>query len=254
MSIMKKIHILSDEVAVAFQFLTRIPTLSKTFEVDSLSRAAKFFPLVGLVVGCGAAFLQKLLLSHLSRAVIGLVVLAYLMLITGCLHEDGLADTADGFGGGWSKDQILTILKDSRIGSYGAAALVLSLLARYVLLASLPAERFAAYVISSHVLCRWSSLPLSYFLPSAREQEGQGARIAKLTSLSTLIFGSLFSIALVIVALRWSAVAPLLATLLVVTLSGLFYWKKIGGVTGDCFGATNQLAEIAVYFCGVWIV
>jgi adenosylcobinamide-GDP ribazoletransferase len=234
--------------------LTRIPTLSKTFEVDSLSRAAKFFPLVGLVVGCGAAFLQKLLLSHLSRAVIGLVVLAYLMLITGCLHEDGLADTADGFGGGWSKDQILTILKDSRIGSYGAAALVLSLLARYVLLASLPAERFAAYVISSHVLCRWSSLPLSYFLPSAREQEGQGARIAKLTSLSTLIFGSLFSIALVIVALRWSAVAPLLATLLVVTLSGLFYWKKIGGVTGDCFGATNQLAEIAVYFCGVWIV
>ncbi|WP_260736406.1 adenosylcobinamide-GDP ribazoletransferase [Tunturiibacter lichenicola] len=251
---MKKIHILSDEVAVAFQFLTRIPTLSKTFEVDSLSRAAKFFPLVGLVVGCGAAFLQKLLLSHLSRAVIGLVVLAYLMLITGCLHEDGLADTADGFGGGWSKDQILTILKDSRIGSYGAAALVLSLLARYVLLASLPAERFAAYVISSHVLCRWSSLPLSYFLPSAREQEGQGARIAKLTSLSTLIFGSLFSIALVIVALRWSAVAPLLATLLVVTLSGLFYWKKIGGVTGDCFGATNQLAEIAVYFCGVWIV
>lgn len=250
---MKKVHILSDEVAVAFQFLTRIPTLSKTFEVDSLSRAAKFFPLVGLVVGCGAAFLQKLLSSHLSRAVIALVVLAYLMLITGCLHEDGLADTADGFGGGWSKDQILAILKDSRIGSYGAAALVLSLLARYVLLASLPAERFAAYVISSHVLCRWSSLPLSYFLPSAREQEGQGARIAKLTSLSTLIFGSLFSFAVVILALRWSAVAPLLATLLVVTLSGMFYWRKIGGVTGDCFGATNQLAEIAVYFCGVWI-
>jgi adenosylcobinamide-GDP ribazoletransferase len=254
MSAIKQIRRLNKELAVAFQFLTRIPTLSKTFEVDSLSRAAKFFPLVGLVVGCGGALLQKLLLSHLSRALIALVVLAYLMLITGCLHEDGLADTADGFGGGWSKDQILTILKDSRIGSYGAAALILSLLARYVLLASLPVERFAAYVISSHVLCRWSSLPLSYFLPSAREQEGQGARIAKLTSLSTLIFGSLFSFAVVIFELRWSSVAPLLATLLVVTLSGLFYWRKIGGVTGDCFGATNQLAEIAVYFCGVWIV
>jgi adenosylcobinamide-GDP ribazoletransferase len=254
LSAIKQIRRLSDEVAIAFQFLTRIPTLSKTFEVDSLSRAAKFFPLVGLVVGCGAALLQKLLLSHLSRALIALVILAYLVLITGCLHEDGLADTADGFGGGWSKDQILAILKDSRIGSYGAAALVLSLLARYVLLASLPVERFAAYVISSHVLCRWSSLPLSYFLPSAREQEGQGARIAKLTSLSTLIFGSLFSFAVVIFALRWSAVAPLLVTLLVVALSGLLYWRKIGGVTGDCFGATNQLAEIAVYFCGVWIV
>jgi adenosylcobinamide-GDP ribazoletransferase len=252
-SVMQKVHRLSDEVGVAFQFLTRIPTLSKTFEADSLSRAAKFFPLVGLAVGCGAVLLQKLLVSHLSRAVIALIVLAYLVLITGCLHEDGLADTADGFGGGWSKDQILTILKDSRIGSYGAAALVLSLLTRYVLLASLPVERFAMYVISAHVLCRWSSLPLSYFLPSAREQEGQGARIAKLTSLSTLLFGSLFSVVVVIFALRWSAVAPLLATLLVVTLSGLFYWRKIGGVTGDCFGATNQLAEIAVYFCGVWI-
>jgi adenosylcobinamide-GDP ribazoletransferase len=252
-SIAKQIRRLSEEVLDAFQFLTRIPTLSKTFEADSLSRAAKFFPLVGLAIGCGAALLQKLLLSHLSSALIALVILAYLMLITGCLHEDGLADTADGFGGGWKKDQILAILKDSRIGSYGAAALVLSLLARYVLLASLPVERFAAYVISSHVLCRWSSLPLSYFLPSAREQEGQGARIAKLTSLSTLIFGSLFSFAVVIFALRWSAVAPLLSTLVVVMLSGLFYWRKIGGVTGDCFGATNQLAEIAVYFCGVWI-
>jgi adenosylcobinamide-GDP ribazoletransferase len=252
-SIIKQIRRLSEEVVVAFQFLTRIPTPSKTFKADSLSRAAKFFPLVGLVVGCGAALLQKLLLSHLSSALIAVAILAYLMLITGCLHEDGLADTADGFGGGWNKDQILAILKDSRIGSYGAAALVLSLLARYVLLASLPIERFAAYVISSHVLCRWSSLPLSYFLPSAREQEGQGARIAKLTSLPTLIIGSLFSFAVVIFALRWSAVAPLLATLVVVMLSGLFYWRKIGGVTGDCFGATNQLAEIAVYFCGVWI-
>jgi adenosylcobinamide-GDP ribazoletransferase len=252
-SVIKHIRRTGAEVAAAFQFLTRIPTFSKTFEDDSLSRAAKFFPLVGLAVGGGAVLLQKLLLSHLSRALIAMVVLAYLMLITGCLHEDGLADAADGFGGGWSKDQILTILKDSRIGSYGAAALFLSLLARYVLLASLPIERFAAYVISSHVLCRWSSLPLSYFLPSAREQEGQGARIAKLTSLSTLIFGSLFSFAVVIFALRWYAVGPLLATLLVVVLSGLFYWRKIGGVTGDCFGATNQLTEIAVYFCGVWI-
>jgi adenosylcobinamide-GDP ribazoletransferase len=252
-SIAKQIRRLSEEVLVAFQFLTRIPTFSKTFEADSLSRAAKFFPLVGLAVGCGATLLQKLLLSHLRGALIALVILAYLMLITGCLHEDGLADTADGFGGGWNKDQILAILKDSRIGSYGAAALVLSLLARYVLLSSLPVERFAAYVISSHVLCRWSSLPLSYFLSSAREQEGQGARIAKLTSLSTLIIGSLFSLAVVIFALRWSAVAPLLATLVIVMLSGLFYWRKVGGVTGDCFGATNQLAEIAVYFCGVWI-
>jgi adenosylcobinamide-GDP ribazoletransferase len=242
------------EVVVAFQFLTRIPMPPIAFEADSLSRAVKFFPLVGLVVGSGAVLVQKLLISHLSRQLAALIVLAYLVLITGCLHEDGLADTADAFGGGATKDKILVILKDSRIGSYGATALALSLLARYLLLASLPMEHFAAYVISAHVLCRWSSLPLSYFLPPAREQDGQGARIAKLTSLPSLVFGSTFSFAVVAFALRWSAVAPLLIAVLAVVLSGWLYSRKIGGVTGDCFGATNQLTEIAVYFCGVWTV
>ena len=95
---------------------------------------------------------------------------------------------------------------------------------------------------------------MSHFLPPAREQEGQGARIARLTSLHTLLFGSVFSFAVVVFALRWSAVGPLLAAILAVALSGWLYRKKIGGVTGDCFGATNQLTEIAVYFCGVWTV
>jgi adenosylcobinamide-GDP ribazoletransferase len=242
------------EIMVAFQFLTRIPMPFIEIEPDSLSRAIKFFPLVGLVIGSGAVLLQKLLMSHLSRPLVAFLVLTYLVLITGCFHEDGLADTADGFGGGWTKDQILMILKDSRIGSYGATALVLSLLARYLLLALLPVEHFAAYVISAHVLCRWGALPLSYFLPPASDQNSQGARIARLTSLSSLIFGSIFSFAIVIFALRWLAIAPLLITTLTIILSGWFYFRKISGITGDCFGATNQLTEIAIYFCGVWTV
>jgi adenosylcobinamide-GDP ribazoletransferase len=250
----QQIRRLGNEIVVAFQFLTRIPTPSVAFEADSLSRATKFFPLVGLVVGSGAVLLQRMLRFHINRPLAAVIVLLYFVLITGCLHEDGLADTADGFGGGWTRDQKLAILKDSRIGSYGATALVLSLLARYLLLASLPLEHFAAYVISSHVLCRWSSLPLSYFLTSARQQDGQGARIAKLTSLTSLTFGSVFSFAVVAFVLRWSALAPALAAILTVVLSGWLYARKIGGVTGDCFGATNQLTEIAVYFCGVWAV
>jgi adenosylcobinamide-GDP ribazoletransferase len=250
----QQIHRLGNETVVAFQFLTRIPMPSIAFEADSLSRATKFFPLVGLVVGSGAVLLRRVLTFHMNRPLVAVILLLYLVLITGCLHEDGLADTADGFGGGQAKDQILSILKDSRIGSYGATALVLSLLVRYLLLASLPLEHFAAYVISSHVLCRWSSLPLSYFLTPARQQDGQGARIAKLTSLGSLTFGSVFSFAVAGFALRWTALAPVLAAILTVVLSGWLYARKIGGVTGDCFGATNQLTEIAVYFCGVWIV
>jgi adenosylcobinamide-GDP ribazoletransferase len=241
------------EMVIAFQFLTRIPMPSVRFETDSLSRAIKFFPLVGLVIGSGAVLLQRLALHHLSRPLVALIVLIYFVLITGCFHEDGLADSADGFGGGWNRDQILIIMKDSRIGSYGATALVLSLLARYLLLESLPMEHFAAYIISSQVLCRWSSLPLSYLLPAAREQDGQGAKIARLTSRSSLITATLISFAVAAFLLRWSAIAPILIALLTIALSGWFYFRKIGGVTGDCFGATNQLTEIGIYLCGVWI-
>jgi adenosylcobinamide-GDP ribazoletransferase len=241
------------DIAVAFQFLTRLPVPQVGFSPDGLARAVKFFPLVGLVIGSGAALLEKLLAPHLDRPASALVILLYLVLITGCLHEDGLADVADSMGG-WSIEQRLAILRDSRIGSYGVTALVLSLLSRAVLLAALPLEHFTAYLVSAHVLCRWSMLPLSYYLSPARDSEGQGARIAGLTSTASLIAGSLFTIATVIVALRKAAIAPLLLAMAVPLLSGFFYVRKFGGVTGDCFGATNQLTEIAVYLCGVWRV
>ena len=252
MSLHRKLFSLFKDAVVAFQFLTRLPMPPVRFEADSLARATSFFPLVGLAIASGAILLQKSLLPHLSRPLVALVVLAYLVLITGGLHEDGLADAADGFGGGRNKGEILLILKDSRIGAYGALALMISLLARYLLLLSLPLEHFAAYLISAHVLCRWTSLPLSFILSPARAQQGQGARIAKLTSTPCLLSGTIFSLVVVVFALHRSAMAPLLAASVTVVISGYFFFKKIGGVTGDCFGATNQLAEIAVYLCGVW--
>jgi adenosylcobinamide-GDP ribazoletransferase len=239
------------DIAVAFQFLTRLPVPQVEWTPDGLARAVKFFPLVGLVVGSGAALLEKLLVAHLGRPVSAMAVLLYLVLITGCLHEDGLADVADSLGGA-STEQRLVILRDSRIGSYGAAALALSLLSRAVLLAGLPLEHFTAYLVSAHVLCRWSMLPLSYYLPPARDNQGQGARIARLTSVGSLITGSIFTIATVIVVLRRAAITPVVSAMVVPLLSGFFYMRRFGGITGDCFGATSQLTEIAVYLCGVW--
>src|SRR5271169_6978499 len=131
------------DLAVAFQFLTRLPVPQVGFAPDGLARSVKFFPLVGLVIGAGAALLEKLLAPHLGRPASAVAVLLYLVLITGCLHEDGLADVADSLGG-WSREQRLAILRDSRIGSYGAAALALSLLSRAALLAGLPLEHFTA--------------------------------------------------------------------------------------------------------------
>jgi adenosylcobinamide-GDP ribazoletransferase len=243
---------LVEELLVAFQFLTRLPISRIPYQPDSLSRSAKFFPVVGLVIGFGASLLQHILTPHLDRALVALLVLTFLVLITGGLHEDALADTADGFGGGWNREQVLMILRDSRIGSFGALALVLSVLARFLLLSILPVNRFMTFVVSAHVLCRWTTLPVSYFLRPARESEGQGARIAQKISPTSLLIGTLLSFAIVFYLLRSEFWIPIVAALVITALSGRYYFRRIGGVTGDCFGATNQLTEIAVYFCGVW--
>ena len=246
---------LVEELLVSFQFLTQLPISRIAYHPDSLSRSAKFFPVVGLVIGLGASLLQHVLAPYLNRTLVAFLVLTFLVLVTGGLHEDALADTADAFGGGWNREQVLTILKDSRIGSFGALALVLSVLARFLLLSILPMHRFTALVVSAHVLCRWTTLPLSYFLRPARESDdGQGARIARKISPASLLIGSLLSFAVVLDLMRREFWIPVIVAFGITGLSGLYYFRRIGGVTGDCFGATNQLTEIAVYFCGVWSV
>ena len=242
----------------AIQFLTRIPISDLPYDPGSLQRAVKFFPVVGLIVGAAAALLHSLLTPHLPRLVAACLVVVFLVVLTGCFHEDGLADAADGFAGGFSREKVLLILKDSRIGSYGGAALALSLLGRVLLLASLPLAQVSQYLIAAHVLCRWTTLPLSYYLSPARSQDigleaGQGTRIASLTTRGTLIVGSVFAIAASVLLLRVHAIFPLAVAATVTILSGLYYQRRIQGVTGDCFGATNQLAEIAVYLTGAWI-
>jgi adenosylcobinamide-GDP ribazoletransferase len=245
------------ELLTAVQFLTRVRVPAVPYEKDSLARAVKFFPIVGLLIGLGSALLYLGLAPHLPLPIVGLLIVVYLVTITGCLHEDGLADSADGFGGGWEREKVLAIMRDSHVGTYGAAALVLSVLARVILIASLPRTQVGAYLIVAPVLSRWTTLPLSFYLPPARDQagdqiDGQGARIAGLTARSSLVISSLLTFVIVFIVLRVRALVPVLVCVGVTLLTALYYRRRIGGITGDCFGATNQLAEIAVYLCGVW--
>jgi adenosylcobinamide-GDP ribazoletransferase len=247
------------EFLSAVQFLTRLPVPAQPYESESLARSVKFFPAVGAIVGGGGALLHRLVVPHLPRTAAALVVVLYLVCVTGGLHEDGLADAADGFGSGTSREKILVILRDSRIGSFGGMALVLSLVGRLLLIASLPLQRVSCYLITASVLCRWTPLPLSYFLPPARTDvatsvDGQGARIARLTSTASLVGGSIFSAAVAGLLLKTQSIGPLLATMAISWLTASYYKRRIGGMTGDCFGATIQLTEISVYLCGVWIL
>jgi adenosylcobinamide-GDP ribazoletransferase len=239
------------------QFLTRIPVPSRPYEADYLARSVKFFPLVGTFIGGGAALLHLLLAPHFPRLVTAFLVLLYLVLVTGGLHEDGLADAADGFGGGTDREKVLVILRDNRIGSYGGLALAFTILGRLILVASMPLAQVPYYLVAASILCRWTALPLSYFLSSARastpsEAAGQGARITRQISTATLIGSTISTFAVSVVLLRRHAVFPILIVIILTWFTGIYYQKRIGGVTGDCFGATIQLAEIGVYLCGAW--
>jgi adenosylcobinamide-GDP ribazoletransferase len=241
----------AQDMRTAVQFLTRIPVGNVPYDPDALSRALLWFPLVGAFVGAAAGGVHWLAAKGLSPMLSALATLIFLVLLTGAFHEDGLADTADGLGGGWSRERSLEIMRDSRIGSYGTVALVLSLLARWLLLSSLQPAAFFRTVIVAHVLCRWTSLPLSYFLKPARGQDGQSARVAQRVSMFTLLAGSLLAIAISAAVQRWQMRLPLFVTVSVTCISGFYFRKRLGGITGDCFGAANQVVEIAVYLCGV---
>lgn len=239
------------EFGAAVQFLTRLPMPSLSFEPGMVLRAAKFYPAVGALVALGAIAVERLLRMHLPSAIVALLVLGYLVVVTGGFHEDGLADTADAIGGGWTRERMLEIMHDSRIGSFGTIALVVSLLARWFLLSSLQPAKFASYVLAAHVLCRWTTLPLGVMAGSARG-DGMGAQLAHKIPATSLVIGSALAFLIAGYALRAEIRGPVAVVLAVTILSGLYYRSQLGGVTGDCFGATNQIAEIAVYLCGVW--
>ncbi len=236
----------------AVAFMTRLPVpLHVNGGPDALSSSAVFFPLVGLLVSAVPIILNHVLSRFLSRDVLVVIVLVFLVAITGGLHEDALADAADGFGGGWGRDQILKIMRDSRVGSFGVLAIALALLARFVFLTNIPPQRFDSYLVAGQVTCRWTALPLAFFLPPAREQSGQGARVAgKITTLS-LAAGTVMTAVIVGVALGVKALWVGLAAVVITGASGAYYRHRIGGVAGDCLGATNQITEVAIYFAGV---
>lgn len=239
----------------AVTFLTRIPG-PRSLEHDParLARACVWFPLVGVGVGAvGAAVLWPAarLWSPLVAAVLSTAATVWL---TGALHEDALADACDGFGGGWDRTQVLAIMKDSRVGSYGVVGLALVLLARVsalALLAESSVATAARALVVAHALGRWSSLPLIRALPYARDDEARSRPFAASVTGSRLLVGSGAALAVVTLALAPMGLAAagvtIAAAMLVTALAARYFRRRLGGMTGDCLGAANQLVELATY-------
>lgn len=234
----------------ALRFFTRIPVPAWVGHSEAqLNHAARWFPAVGCIVGALGAAVTLAAWQVWTAPVAILLGMATTLLVTGAFHEDGLSDTLDGFGGGWTREDVLAIMKDSRIGSYGAIGIGLVLLLKFVALEELavsPAPTFAAFLIAGHAVSRFAATTLIYALDYARA-EGKAKPLATRLGDGELAFAALTGLA-PCALLPLPQVAVALAFVALVTwLAARTFVKRIGGYTGDCLGATQQLAEIAFY-------
>ena len=256
-------------LVAAFTFLTRLPVGGfVAHDLADLSRSALYFPLVGLMVGAIGALVfagAQLFWSPLVSVVLSVIAT---VLATGAFHEDALADSLDGFGGGWTKEQVLAIMKDSRVGSYALIGVVLMTFAKVAALLSIQdraeyggignranfagAWSVARALIAAHVVARWSSVCLIRTHAYVRSDDATakpaaGRPFVNATTNAQLFVASVISLAIILPLLGVQAVWICLGVLFVTLLAGRYFTKRIGGITGDALGAANQLVELTVY-------
>ena len=237
-----------NEFMASLAFCTRLPLWPTTaIHGGTLSRAAWAFPIAGIVVGLIAAAVYGL--THRAGVPAwpaAALSVAATLLVTGCLHEDGLADTADGFGGGDTREKKLAIMRDSRIGTYGVCALAISLLIRTDAIASLTETGLvAAALIAAHSGGRAAMAAVMFFLPPARS-DGLSFAAGQPTAARAALAAAIgFLIVLFCLGPAHAIVAVIVVAIAVALLAWLSV-RQIGGQTGDVIGAVEQVSEIAI--------
>ncbi len=237
---------------IAMGFFTRIP-MPKWIEVDAdkLNKASRYFGLVGLLVGAISAAVYSLMLYWVSPSIAIVLAMITSVLVTGGFHEDGLADTADGLGGGWTVEAKLNIMKDSRLGSYGALALVLALLLKWQLLtelALLDPTSVSLALLLGHCLSRIVAASFIFSEPYVSDSDTSKskplAQEQSINELSILLATGVLALLLV------GVMQALILTLgLIIVRYGFvrLFRKQIGGYTGDTLGAAQQGSELTCY-------
>lgn len=233
----------------AVRFFTRLPVPGWVgHSAEALNHSARYFPAVGLLVGGIGALVYWLALHLWPQTVAVLLSMAATLYATGAFHEDGLSDTADGLGGGWEKQRILDIMKDSRVGSYGVVALALALLGKFVLLSSLDPALVPVALLAGHAVSRFCATTLLATMDYVREDASSKARaLATRMSGGNLFVALCFAAAPLLLLPCWKVLAGVaLAAVATLWLVGKFR-RWLGGYTGDCLGAVQQVAEIGFY-------
>jgi adenosylcobinamide-GDP ribazoletransferase len=236
------------ELPLAISFLTILPVIDRRPASDETVAASfAWFPIVGFLIGV-ALIGEDWLLAHLFAQVIrSVLVVLSLTVLTGAVHLDGLADTADALGAGRDSERALDILRDSRVGTFGASAIFFDLTLKILALSTLADHRRYAALIVVPMLARWAMLLVARGLPYLRAS-GSGS-----TLLSGKIPGARIAVVTIFTVVAMLMLGPLhmiaiatAVTIAIVFAMRLFYRRWLGGVTGDLIGACGELVEIAV--------
>jgi adenosylcobinamide-GDP ribazoletransferase len=239
---------MNSTLPLALTFLTKLPWPWRgPADETALARSMFWFPWVGALLGLGFwvawAGLQKTLPAPAAAA----LLLTLTVWVTGGLHLDGLADTADGLGGGRNREDALSIMKDSRVGAFGVLSLILGLILKFSLFLSLAAQtRGAEVLLLFPIISRWSMVLLAYFSPYARAEGGLGQAMTLGVSPRVLMGASLSAGGLSLLILGVPGLGLFIAAGVLVWLGRLYFQRRLGGITGDILGATNEVVEIMV--------
>ena len=259
-SFLKKEYVL---FFTALMFYTRLPCPKNLkHSNDLLNESLRYFPIIGYIV----AFISSIifLLSSLIFSIEISILLSMLtsILITGAFHEDGLADMIDGFGGGWSKDKILDIMKDSRIGTFGVIALIIIFLLKYQSLLEITKIHITYHIIVLFIAHSLSRLMVIYTIQNlnyVRENDDSKIKpIAKNISFNNILISSFIGYLplfyIIVYYMCYYYIFIIIILFLLQYLLSQYFKKWIGGYTGDCLGSIQQISEIIIYlyFLSLW--
>ncbi|MHB8383100.1 MAG: adenosylcobinamide-GDP ribazoletransferase [Candidatus Binataceae bacterium] len=235
------------ELRIAASFLTIIPIIPRGHS-DDASVAASFgwFPIVGFALALALSLEDFILSRFFDLTIRSILIVLSLTIVTGALHLDGLADTADALGAGRDRARALMILRDSRIGSFGAAAIFFALTLKIVALATLYGVRRYTAIFAAVGLARWAMVAVADGVPYLRAEGAGSALLGAGSERRNLTIASLTVVAAMLPLVSWTVLTAIVLAIVIVLAMRGFYWRWLGGVTGDLIGACGEIVEIAI--------
>lgn len=232
---------------IALRFLTIFP-LGKVERVsaEEIARSMGYFPLVGLGLGIILVLGNYILSPLFPRSVVDVILIALLVVSTGALHLDGFADTLDGLAGGRTKEEILAIMRDSRTGAVGVIGVIILLMLKFFSLSSIPLAQKIPVLLLMPLIARWSMIIMAFFSSYSREGSGVGKCFPDFVGIEQLQGAAIFTLMASLIFLGWRGLIILILVTFLTFLFTLYFNRKLKGVTGDIFGATNEINEVVL--------